>query len=148
MACLFGKDVTVPGERVLASFDKTRGPPISREQYTAFLLWWLAGFSALAWDLRHLKCDQWQCKGAGVNLSFHLLKRVAGVEFRVVLDCIWSGIGWAWSLPLLSNACCSRNLRNVSAQAGPVALFKPPRPSVCTHRHQRPSVRALVRWSA
>ncbi|XP_016086759.1 uncharacterized protein [Sinocyclocheilus grahami] len=73
------QDVTVPGKRVLVSFGKMRGPPSSRGQYTAFLLWRLAGFSALAWDHCRLKSDQWQCEGQGENLNLSL-----SPEFRFV----------------------------------------------------------------
>lgn len=77
--CLLRQDVTLPGKRVLVSFGKTRGPPSSGGQYTAFLLWRLAGFSALAWDHCRLKSDQWQCEGQGVNLNLSL-----SPEFRFV----------------------------------------------------------------
>lgn len=90
MAGLFRQDVTVPGERVPVSFGKTRGPPSGREQYTAFLLWRLAGFSALAWDRCRLKSDQWQCEGAGVNLNLSLSPELPIVEMG----------GWAWGVEL------------------------------------------------
>lgn len=79
VVCLFKQDVTVPGKRVLVSFGKMRGPPSSRGRYTAFLLWRLTGFSALAWDHCRLKSDQWQCEGQGANLNLSL-----SPEFRFV----------------------------------------------------------------
>lgn len=91
IARLFRQDITVPGKRVLVSFGKTRGSPSTREQYTAFLLWRLAGFSALAWDHCRLKSGQWQCEGAGVNLNLSLSPEFRFVEagrwgWRVVFD--------------------------------------------------------------
>lgn len=146
--CLFRQDVTVPGKRVLVSFGKTREPPSSRGQYTAFLLWRLAGFSALAWDHCRLKSDQWQCEGQGVNLNLSLSPEVrfleAGWDGVVGGCCVIGsgGIGRVWSLPLLFNTYCSRNLRSVSAQAGPVAQFNL-RPSVCKPCLLQPSVLTL-----
>lgn len=54
----FRQEINVPGERVVVSFGKTRGPPSSWGQYTVLLVWQLTSFSALAWDHCRLKSDQ------------------------------------------------------------------------------------------
>ncbi len=71
--------MTVPGKRVLVYFGKTRGPPSSGGQYTAFLLWRLAGFSALAWITVISKAISSSANGQGENLSLSL-----SPEFRFV----------------------------------------------------------------